>query len=105
MTLSEFGRTTIENGSGGTDHAAASCMFLEGGAVNGGVYNCDATTWPAGVMTEVQGRYLKERTDYRAVFWEIMRDHMGAAGASVDSVFPSYASLGLGGQELGLIST
>ena len=102
VTMSEFGRTTFENGSSGTDHAAASCMFIEGGGVNGGVYNCDSSTWPNGVMTEISGRYLKERTDYRAVFWELLRDHMGAPANSVDSVFPSYTAMGLGSQELGL---
>jgi uncharacterized protein (DUF1501 family) len=103
VTLSEFGRTTDENGSGGTDHAAASCQLVMGGTVNGGVYNCDPSTWPAGVMYGVNGRYLLERTDYRSVFWEILRDHMGAAGATADAVFPGYDALGLGAQELGLI--
>ena len=98
-SLSEFGRTTEQNGSLGTDHAAASCMFLGGGGVNGGVYNCDSSTWPAGVMFGVEDRYLLERTDYRAVFWEILRDHMGAGG-SADAVFPGYTAAGLGAQEL-----
>jgi len=101
-TLSEFGRTSRENGSLGTDHAKASCMFVAGGGVNGGVYNCDSSTWPAGVMFDVGDRYLRERTDFRAIFWEILRDHMGAT-ATPDSVFPAYTSLGLGSQELGLI--
>jgi uncharacterized protein (DUF1501 family) len=102
-TLSEFGRTTINNGSEGTDHAAASCLFLEGGTVKGGLYNCDTPTWPAGVMFGVDGRYLLERTDFRAVFWEILRDHMEASPSIVDTVFSSYTALGLGSQELGLI--
>ncbi len=105
VTLSEFGRTTIENGNKGTDHAAASCLFIAGGPVNGGVYNCDGSTWPNGVMFGVDGRYLLHRTDYRAIFWEILRDHMGASPATADLVFPNYTSLGLGGQELGLIAT
>lgn len=102
-TLSEFGRGSDENGSQGTDHGAASSMFLAGGAINGGVYNCDAANWPAGVMYGVEGRYLAVETDFRAVFWEVLRDHMGAAAGTVDAVFPQYSSLGLGGQELGLI--
>jgi uncharacterized protein (DUF1501 family) len=104
VTLSEFGRTTKENGNAGTDHAAASCLFLQGGTVDGGkVYNCDAATWPAGVMLGIDGRYLLHRTDYRAIFWELLRDHMGADPLMADTVFPSYTSSGLGGQELGLI--
>jgi uncharacterized protein (DUF1501 family) len=100
-TLSEFGRTTQENASLGTDHAAASCLFLAGGTVNGGVYNCDAATWPAGTLFAKDGRYLSTRTDYRAIFWEILRDHMGADPARVDTVFPGYSGLGL--TEIGLI--
>ena len=103
VTLSEFGRTTIENGSHGTDHAAASCLFVAGGSVHGGVYNCDPSTWPTGVMLGVSGRYLLQRTDYRSIFWEILRDHMGAAPAQVDTIFPGYTAGGLGSQELGLI--
>ena len=30
--MSEFGRTTDQNGSSGTDHAAASCMWVAGGS-------------------------------------------------------------------------
>ena len=56
-------------------------------------------------MFGVDGRYLLQRTDYRAVFWEILRDHMGAGVGSVDSVFPGYTASGLANQELGLIST
>jgi len=102
VTLSEFGRTTMQNGSGGTDHAAASCLFLQGGGVNGGVYNCDGSTWPEGVMFGVDGRYLQLRTDYRAIFWELLRDHMGADPGTLEAVFPDYTALGLGSQELGL---
>ncbi len=104
VTMSEFGRTTDENGSDGSDHAAASCLFAMGGTVNGGIYNCDASTWPPGSMYAVEGRYPLERTDYPAVFWEILRDHMGAAPPAPDAIFPGYTSLGLPSQELGLIA-
>ncbi|MCX6895054.1 MAG: DUF1501 domain-containing protein, partial [Verrucomicrobia bacterium] len=73
VTMSEFGRTTLENGSGGTDHAEAGCMFVAGGAVNGGIYGCspgDAVPWQtgsAGSMFGVSSRYLKRAIDYRSV--------------------------------------
>ncbi len=105
ITLSEFGRTSYINCCNGTDHAKASCVWVAGGNVNGGVYNCDSSTWPTGAMFEVDGRYLSHRTDYRSVFWEILRDHMGAASATVDQVFPGYTGEGLGSGELGLINT
>jgi uncharacterized protein (DUF1501 family) len=103
-TLSEFGRTTIENGSEGTDHAEGGVVMAAGGPIRGGVYNCDPSTWvagPNGVMLGVEGRYLVHRTDYRALFWEILRDHMGADPAAADTVFPGYSTAGL--QELDLI--
>ncbi len=37
MTFSEFGRRVKENGSRGTDHGAASCLFVAGPSVKGGV--------------------------------------------------------------------
>jgi uncharacterized protein (DUF1501 family) len=100
VTLSEFGRTSKENGSVGTDHAAASCLFAAGGNVNGGVYNCDPSAWPHGVMFGDSGRYVLMRTDYRAIFWEILRDHMGALASTADVIFPGYSSLGLPELEL-----
>lgn len=101
-TLSEFGRTTLENGSHGTDHGNATCLFVAGGGINGGVHNCDPVTFPPGVMFGDEMRDLSHRTDYRALFWEILRDHMGADPATADLVFPGYSTMGL--VEPGLIS-
>jgi hypothetical protein len=56
-------------------------------------------------MFGVDGRYLLEQTDYRAIYGEILRDHMGAGSGTLDSIFPDYTALGMGGQELGLIGT
>lgn len=102
LTLSEFGRTSQENASLGTDHGQSTCVLMAGGTVNGGVFNCDASTWEPGVMFGAEGGDLLGRTDYRAVFWEVLRDHMGAVPGSVESIFPGYASLGL--EELGLFA-
>src|SRR5262249_8622642 len=38
LQFSEFGRRIAENGSQGTDHGAASVMFVMGGAVRGNIY-------------------------------------------------------------------
>jgi uncharacterized protein (DUF1501 family) len=100
ITCSEFGRTTLENGSTGTDHGQAAFSFVAGGQVNGGLYNCDASSWSPGQMFEIDGFYLGHRTDYRALFWEILRDHMGANPTTANTIFPGYGSLGL--QELNL---
>jgi uncharacterized protein (DUF1501 family) len=37
MTFSEFGRRMAENGSRGTDHGAASCLFVAGPRAKGGL--------------------------------------------------------------------
>ena len=62
---------------------------------------------PMGKMPsiEVDGRYLLERTDYRAIFWEMLRDHMCAVPGTVDGIFPGYTSGNLASQELGLFTT
>ncbi len=102
VTMSEFGRTSHENASLGTDHGQATCVFLAGGTVSGGVYNCDSSSWEPGVIFGVEGRDLLGRTDYRSVFWEILRDHMRAETAQANAIFPDYDALGL--EELGLFS-
>jgi len=102
MTMSEFGRTTLVNGSLGSDHGAATAVMVAGGTVTGGVYNCDASSWSPGVLFADSGRYLLMNTDYRSLFWEILRDHMGADPLTADSVFPGYTAQGLGALEPGL---
>ncbi len=93
VTMSEFGRTSDENGSMGTDHAEASCMVVAGGGVNGGVYNCDADTWGnGGLYTSPSGRYVGQRTDFRAVLAEIVDVHF-QQGAILDNVIYNWSNL------------
>ncbi|HEV2322548.1 MAG TPA: DUF1501 domain-containing protein [Terracidiphilus sp.] len=83
-TMSEFGRTAHENGTGGTDHGHANAMFVIGGQVKGGkVYG----RWP-GLSNEQlnQGRDLALTTDYRQVLGEIVTQTLGAENLNV--VFP-----------------
>ena len=86
VTMTEFGRTAKENGNRGTDHGHASVMFTLGGAIKGGkVYG----TWP-GLKTGqlYEARDLALTTDFRDVFGEIARNHLGAA--NLKSIFPGY---------------
>jgi len=106
VTLSEFGRTTDENSSLGTDHAEASVMFVAGGAINHGVYGCDTNingvtgqqNWIPGVaaaggsMYGAGGRYLKRLTDFRSVLGEIIRKHLGASDSQIARIIPGYAA-------------
>ena len=86
LTMSEFGRTVRENGTGGTDHGHATCMFVMGGPVNGGKVYGD---WPGLAREQLyEGRDLAVTTDFRNVFGEITDKHLGAK--SLDKVFPGY---------------
>jgi uncharacterized protein (DUF1501 family) len=86
LTMSEFGRTAAENGSGGTDHGHANCMLVMGGSVAGGRVLGD---WPGLEREQLyEGRDLALTTDFRDVFGEIVARHLGTADLA--SVFPSY---------------
>lgn len=87
LTMSEFGRTVAENGSGGTDHGHANCMFVMGGAVAGGRILGD---WPGLAREQLyEGRDLALTTDFRDLFAELATSHLGVADAA--RVFPGYA--------------
>ncbi len=92
ITMSEFGRTSRENGGGGTDHAEAGAMFVAGGGVHGGVYNCDNATWKDGDMFSKRGRYLARNTDFRGVFAEIFTNHFGDDPGLLETIMPGYTS-------------
>jgi uncharacterized protein (DUF1501 family) len=84
VTMSEFGRTARQNGTGGTDHGHANVMFVLGGQVRGGkVYG----KWP-GVANEQlnEGRDLTVTTDFRTVLGEAAYKTLGAKNLEV--VFP-----------------
>ncbi len=80
MTFSEFGRRVAENGSGttaGTDHGAASPLFVVGDMVNGGVYG----TLPA--LNDLNQGNLKFGVDFRRVYATIIDKWLASAGAHV----------------------
>ncbi len=84
VTMSEFGRTCRQNGTGGTDHGHANVMFMLGGPVRGGrVYG----QWP-GLHPEqlYQGRDLAITTDFRQVLAETAFRTLGAR--NLELVFP-----------------
>jgi uncharacterized protein (DUF1501 family) len=87
MSMSEFGRTVAENGSGGTDHGHASCMFVMGGAVKGGRVLGD---WPGLAPEQLhERRDLALTTDFRDVFAEVVSRHLGTQNLS--EVFPGHS--------------
>lgn len=74
-TMTEFGRTVRENGSGGTDHGHGSCLFVLGNKVDGGKVHGTFPGLEAGALYE--GRDLPVTTDFRAVFCELAGKHLG----------------------------
>jgi uncharacterized protein (DUF1501 family) len=86
LTMTEFGRTAKENGNRGTDHGHASAMFVLGGNVKGGqVYG----KWP-GLRSDqlYEGRDLAVTTDFREVFAELAKGHLGAS--NLNAIFPGF---------------
>lgn len=108
VTLSEFGRTTVQNSNSGTDHAEAGLMFVAGGGVKGrsstssGIYGCsptDSIPWKTGPANQASGdgsmfgvsdRYLKRCIDYRSVLGEILRKHLGYNMDQLGRIIPGY---------------
>jgi uncharacterized protein (DUF1501 family) len=88
LTMSEFGRTARENGNRGTDHGHANAMLVVGGTTRGGRVYGD---WPGLAADKLyEGRDLALTTDFRDVFGEVARKHLGAADLA--RVFPRYAA-------------
>ena len=75
ITMTEFGRTVRENGSGGTDHGHGSCMFVLGNQVQGGIVHGEFPGLDSDALYE--GRDLPVTTDFRAVFSEVAGRHLG----------------------------
>jgi uncharacterized protein (DUF1501 family) len=74
-TMTEFGRTVRENGSGGTDHGHGSCLFVLGNRVDGGRVHGRFPGLSQGELFE--GRDLPVTTDFRSVFCELAGGHLG----------------------------
>lgn len=86
MTMTEFGRTVAENGSGGTDHGRGSCMFVLGNEVDGGrVHGTVPELRPENLE---DGRDVPVTTDFRSLFSAVAKGHLGVQDPS--SLFPGW---------------
>jgi uncharacterized protein (DUF1501 family) len=72
MTFSEFGRRTMENASAGTDHGKASCLFVAGPGVKGGLHS----THPS--LTDLSAGDIKHTCDFRSVYGTLLADWLRA---------------------------
>ena len=77
MTFSEFGRRTQENASRGTDHGAASCMFVAGPSVKGGVVGKHPS------LADLDDGDLKYHTDFRRVYATLLDTWLGCDSRNV----------------------
>ncbi|MEN0055945.1 MAG: DUF1501 domain-containing protein [Mucilaginibacter sp.] len=86
MTMTEFGRTVHQNGTGGTDHGRASCNFILGNNINGGlVYGNMKPLAPENLE---DGRDLAVSTDFRSVFSEVADKHLNINNDHI--LFPDW---------------
>lgn len=74
MTMTEFGRTAHQNGTGGTDHGRASCLFVLGNDVQGGQVYQNIKSLAKEDLEDK--RDLPVSTDFRAVFSNVAQSHL-----------------------------
>jgi uncharacterized protein (DUF1501 family) len=70
MTFSEFGRRVAENGSQGTDHGAASSMYMIGNRVKAGLQG----EYPSLAPTDLFQGDLKYKVDFRSVYAGVLEN-------------------------------
>lgn len=92
MTMTEFGRTVHQNGTGGTDHGRASCNFILGNSVNGGLVH--GNVQPLAAENLEDGRDLAVTTDFRNVFSEVADKHLRISNDRV--LFPDFTAKSIG---------
>lgn len=77
MTISEFGRRVVSNGTG-TDHGSAAPMFFFGAGVNGGIIGNDPN------LTDLEGPgNIKMQYDFRQLYASVLGQWFGASEAEI----------------------
>ena len=71
VTVSEFGRTLLENGRRGTDHGSAAPLFLAGSKVRGGIVG------PHPSLKVLEGGGPKHHTDFRRIYATLLDRWLG----------------------------
>jgi uncharacterized protein (DUF1501 family) len=77
MVISEFGRRVDENGSQGTDHGAASNVFVLGTPVLGGLYGQHPS------LEQLGDGDLIYNTDFRSVYAKLLDGWLGCPSAKL----------------------
>ena len=89
LVCSEFGRTTAENGTRGTDHGHGNALWLMGDSVNGGRWHGQWHGLAADRLHE--GRDLPVHHDFRAVIAQVLHRSQGLGRPAIDQLFPGFA--------------
>ncbi|MDB6030704.1 MAG: hypothetical protein JWM16_1042 [Verrucomicrobiales bacterium] len=79
LTFSEFGRRVGENASGGTDHGAASSMFLVGEKLKAGLLGRMPSLAPAHLFNGD----IKYTTDFRSVYAGVLEQWLKTPSAPI----------------------
>lgn len=87
VVMSEFGRTSAENGTRGTDHGFGNALWLIGNRVAGGRWHGDWSGLAQGNLNE--GRDLPAHHDYRAVLAQVLRATFGLSDSQLADVLPA----------------
>lgn len=87
VVLSEFGRTTRENGNRGTDHGHGSVYWVLGGGLAAG-QAVRGEQLPVSARHMHQGRDLPVLNDYRGLLAGLMQRQFGLSAAALSAVFP-----------------
>jgi uncharacterized protein (DUF1501 family) len=94
LTLSEFGRTAFENGTGGTDHGWGNVMLSFGGGLRSSAPVLGA--WPGLEPEQLnKKRDLRITTDFRDVLGEVLTQHLGNPDAARILARPELRPVGL----------
>jgi uncharacterized protein (DUF1501 family) len=88
VVCSEFGRTSAENGTRGSDHGHGNALWLLGNRVNGGRWHGQWSGLAQGNLHE--GRDLPVHHDFRGVFAQVLRSTQGLANADIARLFPGF---------------
>lgn len=87
VVMSEFGRTSAENGTRGTDHGFGNALWLIGNRVAGGRWHGEWTGLAQGNLNE--GRDLPAHHDYRAVLAQVLRRTFALGDSQLSDVLPN----------------
>jgi uncharacterized protein (DUF1501 family) len=81
LTVTEFGRTALQNGTTGTDHGWGSCVLAAGGLVNTAGVIAD---WPGLDKPRLhEGRDLVATLDANAIYAQAMRSVFGLSASQI----------------------